>query len=151
METLNESRTKVKIGMSNGGVTCPCCNQFCKVYKRKLNSNMACFLCKLVAWWTRHGVPAHHSKLRYEHYGRDYPYLVAWGFMTDTPNDDSSKRRSGLWTPTERGAHFAHGQISVRQYALVYNGKVLEYEGDLVTIHDALGDAFDYKELMRCE
>ena len=35
------------------GMECPCCNQNVKLYKRKLNSNMARFLCSLVSAWKR--------------------------------------------------------------------------------------------------
>ena len=110
------------------GVTCPCCGQYAKRYKRKLNSSMAAALCWL---WT-------------------HPKLAWWGFIEEKPKEEHHKgRTSGLWRVTQLGADFARSCVSVPRYAFVYNGTVEDFTtGDAISIRCALGDRFDYAELM---
>ena len=143
---LEIARQEVEDGKDEG-VTCRCCGQFCKLYRRKLNSNMAAFLCRLVVRFDGE-TPIHHSEIRDSKQGRDYPHLAAWGLMFDSPSPDGKKRRSGWWTPTSKGIDFAHRRIRVPQYALVFDGKVEGYGGEDIGVVDALGDRFDYREMM---
>lgn len=135
---------------SKHGTTCPCCERFAKVYKRKLNSTMVRCLIKL-------------SKLKegYHHVSKivegisntgtnDFSKLKYWGFIEDMVNLDQSKKTSGFWKITDEGKFFVNSpEVAVAyKYALVYNGECLKLEGS-TTIIEALGDNFNYKELMQ--
>jgi hypothetical protein len=48
MDFIREARQKLQARLDDG-TTCPCCGQFAKRYKRKLNSSMAAALCWM---WT---------------------------------------------------------------------------------------------------
>lgn len=131
------------------GRACPCCDQEVKLYSRKLNSNMARFLCSLVRVYLAQGDErgVHYSKLSYT--GRDYSYILLWDLATtDEASEDDAARMSGLWRPTQRGIRFARGQEAVPSHALVYNNARHDFTGDLVGVKTCLGKHFDYKELM---
>ena len=132
------------------GTTCPCCGQYAKRYKRKLNSSMAAALCWM---WTANGyqwcnvpqtAPAWVLK------AREYPKLAWWGLIEEKPKEDGQKgRTSGVWRVTQLGADFARSCVSVPRYAFVYNGQVEDFTTAApVYIRSALGDRFDYAELM---
>jgi len=132
------------------GVTCPCCGQYAKRYKRKLNSSMAAALCWL---WTHSGyawcdVPSQAPSWVLK--AREYPKLAWWGLIEEKPKEEHHKgRTSGLWRVTQLGADFARSCVSVPRYAFVYNGTVEDFTtGDAISIRCALGDRFDYAELM---
>ena len=46
-DTLTRARADLQSRLADG-VTCPCCDQYAKIYRRPLNANMAIFLCSLV-------------------------------------------------------------------------------------------------------
>lgn len=132
------------------GTTCPCCGQYAKRYKRKLNSSMAAALCWM---WTANGfnwcnvpqtAPAWVLK------AREYPKLAWWDLIEEKPKEDGHKgRTSGVWRVTQLGADFARSCVSVPRYAFVYNGQVEDFTTAApVYIRSALGDRFDYSELM---
>jgi len=55
---------------------------------------------------------------------------------------------SGLWQPTELGRAFAANKVTVKRYVYVYNNTALEFEGSEIGISDALGDKYNYAEIM---
>jgi hypothetical protein len=126
------------------GVHCPCCDQWAKVYTRKLSSGIARVLIK--QWITHHQEFAHTAslipKLREGH------KLAYWGLLEaeGTVRDDGG--HSGRWRITDQGRLFVLDGLRVPRYARVYNGTVLELRGAEVGIQDALGDKFNYVELM---
>ena len=128
------------------GADCPCCGQFVKVYKRKLNSNMVRFLIDLVRIWQAN--PEEWvSYLSCFFRGRDYNYLTHWGLGSiQAPLDD--KRTSGLWKPTPLGIQFARGKAAVPSHLYVYNNCVVNASQSTVMIEEALGNKFNYQELM---
>lgn len=148
--TLRDARNKLR-ELVDDGYACPCCTQFAKVYRRKVNSSMA-----------RGLIAAYHA------HGREYGYLQDvrrvhgqtdnreesklryWGLMeeeADIRRDDGG--RAGWWRVTERGETWALGTISIPKYARIYDGRLLNLvPGEQVTILDALGDRFNYRELM---
>jgi hypothetical protein len=132
------------------GTICPCCGQYAKRYKRKLNSSIAAALC----WMWRHNrygwinVPAQAPSWVLK--AREYPKLAWWGLIEEKPREPGSKARtSGIWRVTDLGAEFVRSCVGVPRYAFVYNGSVDGFtESDRVYIRSALGDRFDYAELM---
>jgi hypothetical protein len=145
MSTLQQAIDYVQQGLDKG-VTCPCCNQYCKLYKRALNSGMALWLIELVKKHehAQDWVDVRTIDLR----GGDYAKLVHWGLTENKSNDDLTKRTSGFWRPTQDGIDFAYKRLQVLSHVMLYNNIVVEFDGDYITIDEALGEKFDYSELM---
>ena len=132
------------------GTICPCCDQYAKRYKRKLNSSIAAALC----WMWNHNrdawinVPAQAPAWILK--AREYPKLAWWGLIEEKPRKPGSKgRTSGVWRVTSLGSEFVRSCVGVPRYAFVYNGTVEDFSTAApVYIRAALGDAFDYAGLM---
>lgn len=139
------------------GVECPCCGQLAKVYKRKLNSAMA-FVLLLIhrrkgADWVH--VPSYiNAKVRNPAVAAavrgDWAKLTHWGLLDALEGErpDGSKR-IGYYKITTKGRRFANNQLKVSKHVWFYNGGSAErVDDEMVSIVDALGDKFDYSELM---
>ena len=127
------------------GVDCPCCGQYVKVYKRKLNVNMVNFLASLVKTYqyTQDWVSYRKCKFR----GRDYSYLTCWG-LAFTGRDVSGKRRTtGLWKPTQKGIDFVQGTIKVPTHVFLLDNEVQGFSSSLTFLSDV--DGFNFHELMK--
>ena len=73
-----------------------------------------------------------------------------WGLAENKPNeDDPSKKHTGFWRITRRGRRFVQGRIRIPSHVYLYDnerwGMTTETK---VNIEDALGEPFDYQELM---
>jgi hypothetical protein len=151
MKTLAEAKAEVEAGRDDG-IACPCCDQLCKVYVRKLHTEMALFLIKLVRMWREGGddTKMYHIRdlIRAEtKASTDGAYLVHWSLLVrSTPQE--SKTRGGLYRPTGRGVEFVDDKITVPSHAKIYLNKLVGLTGKPTTIRDALGSKFDYEELM---
>ena len=125
------------------GARCPCCRQYVKVYRRKLNSSMSRAL--LIMFknrgvdWTHadHVVRAASTRM-----GHDWIGVHYWDLIEAHPYD------AGYWRITAPGINFARNRLNVLSHAVVYNGKRLRLEGKLVSIVTTLGKHFNYDELM---
>ena len=150
MTSLQEAIERVLIGRDNG-IVCPCCGQYCKVYKRRLNSAMAVGLIWIVKHYQEHKrwISIHESPLiQGRRVGGDFAKLEHWGLIVASGNDDSSKRTSGEWAPTDAGIDFAYGKTQLPSHALIYSNTLLGFSDEYITIQQALGAKFDYAELM---
>jgi hypothetical protein len=149
------------------GAKCPCCGQFAKRYRRKLNSAMARWLIALaqlhalghewvhISWvaavvggvapWAAQAKPVGLSPIG----SGDYAKARYWALVVDRPSADQAKKDSGYWRLTDTGRAFVEGTIKLHAYAVLYNNVCEGFEGGLVSIVDALGAGFDYDELMR--
>jgi hypothetical protein len=132
---------------------CECCGGTVCVYKRKLNSGMAAVLCWLVAnrmgeWTHVRQIPAYIDQGHHE-IGR----LAYWQLVERQENADTNKRSSGIWRPTRDGASFVLRNMAVPSHAFcgVPGHTILGFEEETITIHEALGDKFNYQELIRGE
>lgn len=151
--TIKEAQKKLRDGMDNG-TTCPCCHQHVKMYKRVLNSSMAY---GLIIMWKLHKEkgPSTYLKMNEEiaklgipSSNIEYPKLKYWGFVEEMPNDDDSKRTSGLWRMTSKGINFVNGITKVPSHVKVYNQLTYGFVGDYINIKQALRNKYDYYELM---
>lgn len=158
--TLAEMRALVRAKRGEG-VECPCCGQFAKVYRRKLASTMARSL--VVVFWHQH-----------EHPEAEWVDLTAlllansmiaantnaallkhWGLLEPKGGvrEDGSKR-VGLHRITDLGRRFVRAEVRVFKYVFLYDEELLgKSDGgyaraEFVTIQEALGDRFNYSELM---
>jgi len=143
--TLEEAKQWLRERYEDGE-NCPCCNQMVKLYPRKLNSNMAVFLVSLVCLWRRDKKPVSYRDCKF--FGRDYNYLQLWDLAQTARSDDPAKRMSGLWEPTQKGIDFVEQHIRVPSHAHCYNNKVVRMSEETTTIVEALGERFNYEELM---
>jgi len=131
--------------MAGKSLDCPCCDRFAKVYDRPLNSSMAWVLIWL---WRVHGTnwvkvltEMKESNLPNAVVG-DFPKLRHWYLLEKHPEE------VGVYRVSEHGALFVLNKLKVRRSYLTYHKKVLSYRGPKIGIQDALGDQFDYDELM---
>lgn len=142
-DTMDKARGK--------GTECPCCSQFVKVYNRTINSTMAR---QLIHAWHSYGTKrwfhVKHVVMGGSGVG-DFPKLEYWGLIeaqAHAPGEDG-KKTSGIWRITPTAEDFIHNRLAVDKYAVVYNGDLLELGGGKITVRDALGQHFDYSELLR--
>ena len=152
--TLGEARATLR-NTALKGASCPCCGQLVKVYKRKLHSEMAVFLCRLVR---RAGMEYKWVNVRHVLRGgeetqkasTDGAYLTRWR-LVETKRAKPGEPGAGLYRPTELGVRFVMRKIRVPSHIYMFNNTLIGFTDKLVTIDDALGDKFSYEELMREE
>lgn len=152
--TLEEAKQFLRENWEKGA-PCPCCTQYVKQYKRKLNSGMAYVLIAI------YNID---KTLEDDHYfemakvlvskgiggiNLEYAKLAYWGLTEAQPgNDDPTKRTSGMWRITDRGRRFVEGKIAIPKHVKTFNSKFYGYSDETITIREALGEKFDYEELM---
>jgi hypothetical protein len=152
IETLvNETFTKEKM---KEGCKCVVCKQNVKMYKKKIDSQMAYFLIRL------HKITKENPTKRFFHVqddinvtlkvGGSWAKLRYWELIEEQPKDSSAteKRTSGMWRITMKGIDFVEGKINVLKYVKLYNQTFYGYDGDEVSIREAIKDKFNYQELM---
>lgn len=146
--TLHSIKKWLKDHFENG-VECPACGQNVKVYKRKLNSGMAYFLINLYKLNKKDPENYFHaSNVLGKSFSMDYAVLRHWKLIEEKPNDDKTKRKSGYWKITDQGKDFVKGLISVRTHVHLYNNHVVGFSDENLDIETALGNKFNYKELL---
>lgn len=135
------------------GTHCPTCGQFCKLYKRSINAQMAQALIIMVGaepeedLWVN--LPRALEARGVPQGGGDAAKLRYWALITPRPGErDDGSWRTGWWRPTSLGVAFAQDMVKLPKYALVYNDKLVDLVGEQRSIIDCLGNRFDYSELM---
>jgi len=159
--TLVEAKKWLRVRFGKGA-TCPCCNQFVKLYKRALSKSMAYVLLLMechfsgdaVEEWLH--VPSYIAEMASDNPRRaaavrgDWAKLKFWGLIEEKPDvrsDGSS--RVGHWKMTLLGRQFARRQVKVPGHVYLYNGEPLQRTvEEMITIDDALGTEFSYDEIM---
>ena len=148
MRTLEEAQEEVQeiLASEKLGI-CPCCAQNVWKYRSRIYAPMAVALCDLVRIFKSTNYWVHVKELRGYNGGGDFAKLVRWGLIFQKANEDSGKRSSGCWMPTQKGIDFVERKITVVKYLLCFNNTVLGEAGKQVSIIDALGRKFNYSEL----
>lgn len=140
------------------GVTCPCCKQYCRMYRRKLNSTMALALILIYQFFKKNPhagwlhVAAFLVKVKRDSSiaGGDVVKLRYWGLIERAPGErDDGSDRVGRYRITEVGKQFVEGKIAVPRYVYLYNQLLLRLSEEMTTIREALSDRFKYDELMQ--
>lgn len=135
------------------GVGCPCCDQFVKHYKRTINSSIARGLIHVVKTQQLNVDFKLDAALDGVLGAKTiYPQLSLckyWGLLKPIAGirDDGSDR-IGLYQNTEKGIKFVNHEIKVLSHVELFNDKQYGFDGKQISIIDALGTKFDYKELM---
>jgi hypothetical protein len=131
------------------GAACPCCRQFAKVYRRKVNSGMARSLIRMYRADPERGyvyIPDLGSRSREE--GK----LRYWGLVEEERTRREDGGRAGYWRVTDLGEAWVLDRITIPSHARVYDSRCLGLDDtQRVSIRDALGNHFNYDELMRGE
>lgn len=137
------------------GTRCPCCERFIKLYRRPLNASMARYLIFMVKKsgptniWLH--VETDFRDVSIPSRG-DYAKLRYWGLIEPKPGkSDRGGRTNGYWRLTDKGRAFVNDEIAVPAKIHLLNNKVVGWSDDTITIKEALGEKFDYDELMRIE
>ncbi len=147
-QTLAEAQQWLRDNIDQGA-RCPCCTQFAKVYKRKINSSMAA---DLIAMYRAFGMDwGYLPDLRKQASlkgNREESKLRYWGLVEEETDRRPDGGRPGVWRVTDTGAQWIIGRLVVPEYARIYDGRLLGLTGASVTIFHALGERFDYDELM---
>jgi hypothetical protein len=135
------------------GVRCPCCDQFAKAYRRALPSAAARVMIKI----DQHSPngdfvylpPLLDTMKRTPHQGGYGTFSHHWDLIEAMPGErDDGSSRVGWWRLTDDGHDFVHDRLQVSKFVLLYNNRILGFEGPLIGIRHALGTKFDYRELM---
>jgi hypothetical protein len=149
--TLHEARSELR-KLVDDGCACPCCSQFAKVYRRKIHATMAR---ELIHFYRRAGRELFDLPLlagevsgKRRAYTGDSAKLRYWGLMVEDDARREDGGRAGFWRVTEKGEAWVLDRIRVPKYARIYDGRCLGLMGEPVSIIDALGDKFSYRELM---
>jgi hypothetical protein len=154
--TLLEAQQWLQRGLDDG-VECPCCTQLAKVYKRKLNSAMAFVLILIdrrdggewihVPSYINAQVknPAVAAAIR-----GDWAKLTHWDLIEELVGErPDGSTRVGYYKITKNGRLFARNKLRVPRHIWLYDGCVIErQDSETVSITEALGDKFNYSELM---
>ena len=142
--TLAEARQWLR-EVVDDGARCPCCTQLAKVYRRKVHATMARTLIRMY----RATTPGEYLYLpSIPQKSRDCTGMAWWGLIDEEKTRRDDGGRAGWWRVTPHGVEWVLRLITVPKYARVYDGRVLRHEGDPVSIVDALGTKFDYRDLM---
>lgn len=154
--TIEEASAMVMSGRwERDGIHCPCCGQLSKVYRRSITRSMAKVAFAMYArgradW---HNVP---ELLRTVPYlrgaagqGGDWAKLVYWGIVerVQAERGDGSKR-TGIAKLTDQGIAWMENRLTLRRWALVYDGDCIGFDGPDVSIYDALPRDFEYREIL---
>lgn len=133
------------------GETCPCCGQRAQVYRRKLNKTMVRTLALLAVAQNKQTRPGylHAPTVLKEHagYAREVGKLAYWGLVVEGPTKRGDGGHAGMWQVTSDGYAFLRGQLEVKRYAKVYDGRKLGSDGPWVNIKQ-VADEFDLQELL---
>lgn len=144
---LGEARALLRL-LVDDGAECPCCRQYAKVYRRSIHASMAS---ALIAVYRANGRDwGKVTDLLTHRQNADFAKLAHWGLIqADDGHREDGSKRTGVWRVTFVGELWLLGKTTVAKYVRVYNGRRLTFvEDEQVGIRDALGDEFDYGQLM---
>lgn len=132
------------------GYQCECCKQRVQTYSRKFNANMAYAL--IFMYNNRDsGFIKVEEEMRKSGKMRsgDFTYL-RWYWLIEPMQEkrEDGSSRNGYYRITTRGIMFVEGQLKVNERFLMFNNACQGFEGNEITIEQALGKKFNFNELM---
>lgn len=148
MENIGAARRWLREQAATDGACCPVCRQFTKVYRRGISAGMARLL---IIAYTRHGTAEWHLPTLVGASG-DNAKLAHWGLIEAIPGErGDGSPRTGWWRLTDLGVRWVSGDVGVPRYIRIYNSTFRGFDPTAEqwwTVHDALGEKFDYTALM---
>lgn len=149
--TIEEAKKYVRDHIEQG-VLCPCCGQYCKLYKRKITSAMAWGLAMIYKRCKSTGVKVLHIENFFK--SQDCPSSIR-GDITKLRHWDFLVRRkdlgAGIYELTDFGEQFVRNEIHVPRSVSIYNNKVYRWDKKHTTMRMSLKDKFDIDELLKNE
>lgn len=131
------------------GVSCPCCEQYARVYRRKVTDRTGRMM---IAMWHKADLdwvhlPSINGSSDFTGHSGEHSIAQFWNLM----ERDAEQARRGFWRLTEHGRDFIHRRVLIPKYAEVYDGRLigLVEDSEMIDIVDVLGTRFDYEDLMR--
>lgn len=150
-ELLSSAKDRVDAALTEG-IVCPCCGQFSKMYRRKLNNGMAWSLIQIAKYFS---TSAPDEWLHVERYlksdsrAAEISKLRFWGLLEDSPQArDDGCPHSGFWKITQKGRLFVSCEIRVPSHVFIFNNTCYGHSETDTDIRECLGDRFNYEELM---
>jgi hypothetical protein len=143
------------------GCFCPACDQFVKVYRRKLDRGMAYGLISLFKIHKQNNnfdtfihATSEFTKRKINPSDAQISKLRYWG-LVEPKEDANGKKDAGFWRITPKGVRFVLNNERINKYVYIYNGKrYMQFDNDnleTTTIHESLSEEFNYIELMSTE
>lgn len=123
------------------GVSCPCCGQLVRVYRRQIHRSIAETMILMYQRRRRRWVYLPDIPQR----SRDFSFAAHWHLVERRRNGDGYVE--GWWRLTEHGVAWLYNEVDIRRYALIDRGKLLRFEGPWWSIQDALGHGFDIEDI----
>ena len=152
--TLEEAKAWLRARFEDGA-ECPCCTQFVKLYKRKLNSSMARGLIVLYHHQVRVGPNewVHIPSLFREKKvcsSNDGALLRFWDVIERQGGErEDGSDRIGYYRITDLGRAFVEDRVRVPKYVYLYNQEPIgRKDPTTISIQESLGSRFSYSELM---
>lgn len=143
---LGEARARLR-ELVYDGHRCPCCTQYAKVYRWSLYGSAGRLL--ILLWRKGRTTDFVESKsVKVPGQGGDVTRLNHWGLVEQESERRPDGGKSGWWRVTPLGEQFVLGQATIPKYVYTYDGRCLNQDGPLRTIHDVLDKKFSYRELM---
>jgi len=145
--TLQEARYMVQDQIKDG-ITCPCCEQYVRMYKCPIHKGMT----KALILMYQHDpygfihVEDHFTSIGVK-VDRVHSKLQHWDMIEAKPNTNSKSKYSGYWRITSKGRAFVESKLSIPRYVWLHNKKAYGFEGPNVTITDC-DQGFDYETMM---
>jgi len=123
------------------GADCPICTRKVKMYKRKLNKDMAKFLVMLVSKFReeRRFYATNEIIQGGNKNATDGIYLVHWGLIEKSDDTNRGTQGLGLFRPTQDGISFALNETVVPTHAHIFLGEKVGESFDRCYIADVLG------------
>jgi hypothetical protein len=149
METLKEGKEFLRKNWKEG-VDCPCCTQFVKLYKRKLNSGMAFALINIYNRktddWMNVREYFRENNMRDNN---DWTRLGIWGLIEERKGKpEHGGKTMGEWKITEKGKSFVRGELRVPSHFNFFDNELYGFSDTTTSIIEALGNKFNYEELI---
>lgn len=150
--TIEQLKELLRENMDKGTI-CPCCNNYVKMYKRKLTSSMVFCLIHFKKHVDKNGNEFQNfitilDRLKLTSTQRaDWQKLVYFKLIT-AETSERGHPRSGYYKLTELGIKFVNHQSVVPEFVKVYNSKTYGYSEKQINISQAINNKFNYLELM---
>lgn len=142
--TIDETRDWLWVRIEDGAV-CPVCEQFAKIYYRKINSTMTLALRTLYRF-TQGGNFTQASKLPGDTH--EMSQFLWWEMVEDEKRIREDGWRAGYYRIAKKGVDWLHERISVPEFARIYDARLLELMGDPYWLADAVKNPFNFRKLM---
>jgi hypothetical protein len=128
---------------------CPTCGRHAQIYRRKFHSSIARQLIRLYRLGgTAHYIHASKLILPDVSGAGDFSKAKYWGLIYQQINTDPDTKCNGMWILSPDGVAFVQGKLRIPREVMVFDDQVRGMSTETISIGEALGDRFNYHELM---